>query len=191
MLHAIITVIPLIINMQDMCVEPYDLKHTTGKVHGEVTHFDVGRIPFKDKAGHHLWLRPEVIPAFIDMVEQANKDGFLIKLNSAHRTPEHQYRLWVRMPDIAGHPNRGGDRTHQTGYSIDISGTLKIFTNKNIKRWEKRYNRKMNVAHCDKRTWGYKCPTVLYWWLKKNAKRFGFENDVAGERWHWTYTKGQ
>ena len=29
--------------------------------------------------------------------------------------------------------------------------------------------------------------TRAYSWLKNNARRFGFVNDVAGEYWHWTY----
>lgn len=28
-----------------------------------------------------------------------------------------------------------------------------------------------------------------YKWLKANAARFGFRNDVRGEFWHWTYVK--
>src|SRR5688572_552967 len=27
-----------------------------------------------------------------------------------------------------------------------------------------------------------------YKWLKKNASKFGFKEDVAGEPWHWTWT---
>lgn len=29
--------------------------------------------------------------------------------------------------------------------------------------------------------------TRAYRWLKNNASRFGFRNDVGGEYWHWTY----
>ena len=29
--------------------------------------------------------------------------------------------------------------------------------------------------------------TAAYNWLKNNASKYGFKNDVAGEYWHWTY----
>jgi len=160
-----------------------------GKVYGEVQDFEVQRTPFVDQDGNSMWLHPKVIHPLLDLVEQANKDGHFIKLNSAHRSHKHQRRLWLRMPDVAGHPDKQGPYSHQTGYSIDIAGTLKKFSHKQKRRWERRNKRKMRVSHCDKRNWGYICPTILYWWLKRNAPLYGFINDVRGERWHWTYRK--
>ncbi|MEN9799809.1 MAG: hypothetical protein RL653_3506, partial [Pseudomonadota bacterium] len=31
--------------------------------------------------------------------------------------------------------------------------------------------------------------TRAYNWLKQNASRYGFVNDVGGEFWHWTYKR--
>ncbi len=31
--------------------------------------------------------------------------------------------------------------------------------------------------------------TRAYRWLKANASRYGFVNDVRGEPWHWTYRR--
>lgn len=33
--------------------------------------------------------------------------------------------------------------------------------------------------------------TAAYAWLKQNAQRYGFENDVPTEHWHWTYAAGK
>jgi len=158
-----------------------------GRVRGQRQPVELQRIPFRDRGQHSLWMNSEAVPAFIDLVEAANSAGFHIRLNSAYRTYAHQRRLWLKMPGIAGDPNHGGTHTHQTGYSIDIDGTQLKFVNSYINQWEKRNRKKMDLAHCDKHSWGYKCPTQLYWWLRKNAKRYGFINDVKSERWHWTY----
>jgi LAS superfamily LD-carboxypeptidase LdcB len=32
--------------------------------------------------------------------------------------------------------------------------------------------------------------TKAFNWLKNNADKYGFKNDVAGEFWHWTYKGG-
>jgi LAS superfamily LD-carboxypeptidase LdcB len=29
--------------------------------------------------------------------------------------------------------------------------------------------------------------TKAYSWLKANAAKYGFKNDVGGEYWHWTF----
>ncbi len=31
--------------------------------------------------------------------------------------------------------------------------------------------------------------TKAYNWLKANASKYGFQNDVRGEFWHWTYKR--
>jgi len=164
-----------------------ELKLTTGKVRGQTEHFIVERIPFTDSDGQPFWINPRVASPFADLVEAANKEGYFVSINSAHRTPQEQRKLWLAMPDIAGHPDHGSERSHQTGYAIDIAGTSKPFSHFYVREWQQKHNRKMHLAHCDKRSWGYKCPTVFYWWLKRNAHRFGFYENVKSERWHWTY----
>lgn len=139
------------------------VKDATGVVHGEEIHFDIERIPFRDRGGHELWLRRgKPAEAFLDMVSYAAAHGYEIRLNSAYRTYDHQMRLWKRMPDLAGEPGKGGHRTHQTGCSIDIDGTIRVID---------------GVEH----------KTILFWWLNRFAKKFGFVNDVPSEPWHWTY----
>lgn len=158
-----------------------------GVVEGQTIRFRLSKLPFRDRAGHALWLRPAAASSLLELVEKANRSGFEIDLNSAYRTTEQQLYLWHKKPGIAGHPMRGGERTHQTGFAVDISGTERNYTWSDIQGWERLHKRKMQLKHCRKEKWGYSCPTMLYWWLVRSAPRFGFKNNVPGERWHWTY----
>ena len=54
-----------------------------------------------------------------------------------------------------------GWSNHQMGVAIDIENTL--------------YRGKK---------------TSTYWWLVKNAGRFGFQQPMSWEPWHWEYVKG-
>lgn len=141
----------------------YQEKIAQGVVYGNKVSLHLERLPFKNRRGESLWLRKgKPTEYFLDMVAYALSHGYEIKLNSAYRTYEHQMRLWKQMPDIAGQPGHGGWRTHQTGCSIDISGTIKEIN---------------GVQH----------KTILYWWLKRFGPQFHFYNTVDDEPWHWTY----
>lgn len=138
-------------------------RFVNGVVRGDLKTFEVERIPFRSRGDKPLWMRKgKPAEAFRDMVAYAMSHGYEIRLNSAYRTYRHQMKLWRRMPHLAGEPGMGGYRTHQTGCSIDISGTLREYHGEDRK-------------------------TMLYWWLKRFAKKFNFVNDVPSEPWHWTY----
>lgn len=163
-------------------------EEATGLAYGEPVEFKIRPIPFQDRRGDTLWLQPDAANDFLDLVELANAHGYEIKLNSAYRTKEHQMRLWKQMPDVAANPMNNGERTHQTGVSVDIAGTARFFSWAEVEKWEQENNKRMDVSHCMQVEGGYECPTMLYWWLNRFAKKFNFENDVPSERWHWTYT---
>lgn len=164
-----------------------DCKNVIGLANKTQHNFSVVEIPFKDRRGNRLWLQPSAAESFMDMVEMATAHGYEVKLNSAYRTRAHQMRLWRRMPDIAAHPMTGGKRTHQMGFSVDIAGTERLFTWSYLKKYKSKYGKSIKTGHCRLVDQGYKCPTLLYWWLNRFAARFNFVNDVEGERWHWTY----
>ena len=121
----------------------------------------VSSIHQKDSDGSTLTLSPDAAKGFREMRAAAAKDGFHLDVTSAFRTYSEQRRLRTLKGELAAKP---GYSSHQMGMSVDISGTTRIFKGKR--------NR-----------------TILYWWLVRNAKNFGFYNDVEGEAWHWTFYK--
>jgi len=134
-----------------------------GLVHGSKVTFEVERIHLKDSGGNEMWLRRgEVAEAFRDLLEEATQEGFEIRLNESYRTPEQQRAMWKSKDYRAADPVRAGERSHMTGYAIDVARSRRLVNGKYRK-------------------------TLLFWWLKKNAKRFGFHHSVEGEPWHLIY----
>lgn len=134
-----------------------------GYIHEEKVALYLEKIPFVDHRGRQLYFRKGApTQALMDMVTYAASHGYEIQLNSAYRTFEHQKELWKKIPHLAAEPGKGGPRSHQTGCAVDIRGTIKEIN-------------------------GIQHKTILYWWLNRFAKKFGFVNNVEGEPWHWTY----
>ena len=131
-----------------------------GYKHGKAYYFCARELPMKEYAtGNRVVLEKRAAESFVDMVSDAAKDGFHIKVNHSYRTYWEQKRLKRRKGDLAAKP---GWSDHQVGRSIDIIGTRRLINGKHYR-------------------------TILYWWLRKNASKYGFYEDVAGEKWHWTY----
>jgi len=122
----------------------------------------VSPIHQKGADGAPLFLSAAAADKFRDMTAAAARDGFYLKVTSAYRTYRHQLRLKRKKGNFAARP---GWSTHQQGSSIDICGTTRTIN-------------------------GKKRRTILYWWMVRNGKKFGFYNDVDGELWHWTYVDG-
>lgn len=108
------------------------------------------------------YLEEEAAERFREMHAAAAMDGIELRVNSGFRTHKQQQRLYRRKgPSIAATP---GFSNHQLGLAVDID---------NCERWIE------GTAH----------PTIVYWWLKRNAPKFGFHQTVEHERWHWVYQK--
>lgn len=119
----------------------------------------VSSIHQKSRDGRTLTLSPTAARGFREMTAAAAKDGFHLHVTSAFRTHLEQKRLHSLKGELAAKP---GYSSHQMGMSVDIAGTTRMVGDK-------------------------KNRTILYWWLVRNAKKFGFYNDVDGETWHWTF----
>lgn len=162
-----------------------DLRLATGRVYGKDTYFLLEKIPFRSGPGHQQWLRHgEVHSSFMAMVKEAEKH-FDFGVNSSYRTWRHQRRLWREMPDVAVNPYRAGARSHMTGYSVDFSGTYAFVSHKRVKaKW-------FSKKWCRAVEGGFRCPTRFFWWLRKNAHKYGFKNTVKSEPWHWKFVAKQ
>ena len=113
----------------------------------------------RDRRNKILLLSAEAADHFREMMVRAAKDGFHLQVISAFRTHREQRILRKRRGDLAAPP---GWSNHQQGLSVDLAGTTREIR-------------------------GKKYRTILYWWLVRNAKEYGFYNDVPHEPWHWTY----
>jgi D-alanyl-D-alanine carboxypeptidase len=124
------------------------------------------RITIKAIPSHHdkkRYLQKEAARSFLEMHAAAAKDGIELKVNSAFRSFSEQKRLYRKLgPELAAKP---GFSNHQLGLAVDIADTERS---------------------CDKG----KCPTIKYWWLRRNAHFYGFKQTLKHERWHWEWVDG-
>lgn len=119
------------------------------------------RVPGEDKDQIPIYLEPEAAEAWQDLLEYAARSGVELRLNYGFRTPEQQLRLYRKNRQLAARP---GESDHELGISVDIAGTRE----RRGRGWRK---------------------TALFYWLRHEAPRFGFVNDVPGESWHWTFLR--
>jgi LAS superfamily LD-carboxypeptidase LdcB len=169
---------------EDMCIDyrmEYDVP-TEGYDHGEKIVLLCSTIPFQKSKYEWFKLETEAAHSFMDLAEAANHRGFDIDVNSAYRTKHEQKKLRRRLGDIAAPV---GWSNHQSGTAVDIDGTMAFVPEHRIKK--KWFSKKRCKASFKHGTFGYYCPTRLFWWLKRNAPKYGFYNTVDNEPWHWDY----
>lgn len=173
---------------EGMCYENMSIDYsihydrpTEGYEMGEKVIFNSSTIPFKKDNGDYFVLETEAAKSFLDLVEAATKAKFKIVVNSAFRTRKEQTQLRRKLGDLAA---RVGWSNHQSGTAVDIAGMMAFVP-------EHRINPKHFSRRCQSDfkgdVFGYECPTRLFWWMKKNAPKFGFYNTVEDEPWHWDY----
>lgn len=104
-------------------------------------------------------LRSDAAAAFLAMQRDARAAGINISAGSGFRTNEEQIELYRR------YMNGTGNEAARPGYS----------------------NHQGGVAMDIKGVGSY--GSAAYKWLKANAGRYGFVDDVGGEYWHWHYTR--
>lgn len=111
------------------------------------------------------YLSPNAAVAFLDLYSEAIKNGHDMVLSSAYRTRQQQKNLRKTRKRFAA---RIGHSKHQLGIAFDIKGTTR---------------------KCGRRR--KRCKTELFYWLKENAGRYGFVNNVKNEPWHWSFVGQQ
>jgi len=131
----------------------------TAYTEGRPVFMAVNPIYQRDKNNKELFLSKRAATHFTDMMVDAAKQGFHIKVISAFRTHREQ-KILRRRKGIMAAPAGWSD--HQQGLSVDIAGTRRTIKGKKHK-------------------------TILYWWLVRNAEKYKFYNDVPDEPWHWTF----
>jgi peptidoglycan hydrolase-like protein with peptidoglycan-binding domain len=109
--------------------------------------------------GNGEYMRTDAARAFLKMQASAKRAGISLSATSGFRTMAEQKHLYALWQ--AGQ----GNLAARPGFSNHQGGIA------------------MDVGGVN----GYH--TSAYNWLSRNAKRFGFVNDVGGEYWHWTYKR--
>lgn len=163
---------------------------------GSVYAHDLVRIPGKGLDKKDLFLSREAASSYLDLLEHANRDGLQLRVNYAYRTNKLQRRIYIRNLRRCEKYGKEspycvpvalpGKSTHNLGISIDIADTFRDYTLLEVESLSEKRKERIKKS-CKKMSDIYRCRTVLYWWLKKNAPRHGFYADVRGEYWHWTF----
>lgn len=107
--------------------------------------------------GSGEWMRLDVAKNFLAMKKAAAKRGISLSATSGFRSMAEQRYLYNLY--LSGR----GNLAARPGYSNHQGGLS------------------MDIGGVN----GY--GTKAFNWLKANAGRYGFRNDVGGEFWHWTY----
>jgi peptidoglycan hydrolase-like protein with peptidoglycan-binding domain len=107
--------------------------------------------------GNGQYMRADAADGFLRMQAAARAAGINLTATSGFRTMEQQQELYRR------YLNGTGNLAARPGYSNHQGGIS------------------MDIGGIG----GY--GTRAYNWLRDNAARFGFRNDVGGEPWHWTF----
>lgn len=130
--------------------------------HGQKIIIQAKTIPSHHSGEIHI-LEVEAANAFREMHAAAARDGIELRVNSSFREMKEQKNLFYKKGSkFAAKP---GFSNHQSGTAVDIANTELYIPVK-----------------CNQ-----KCPTLTYWWLKRNAHLFGFYQTVPHERWHWQW----
>ena len=141
----------------------------------------------KENSSKKIYLRKEVLTAFLKMKDEALKANVSLKVISGTRNFEHQKNIWnykwnvkfknlsplKRVKKILEYSSMPSTSRHHWGTDLDINNLSNThFLNGTGKK--------------------------TYDWLLKNAAKFGFhqvytskENGRTGyqeEKWHWSYT---
>lgn len=161
---------------------------------GELFFFYAEKLPLRDQNGNEAYLEEEAAQDFKELLAFATKEGYFLNLNFAfrdHQEQEYWYNRYQKKckkdPFYCNLAAKPGHSTHQEGKSVDIKGCTRYFSNSEIKKKPLKTRRWIKKS-CKKMSNGYSCRTILFWWLKNNASKFNFYNDVEGEPWHWTHS---
>lgn len=149
---------------------------TTAKVPWLGQLVEVTLLPIKPAKGDQpaLMMYEEAAHAFVQMDAAARQDGITLNVNTAFRDHEYQKRLYAEYmaAKAAGKPHAvvavPGTSDHERGLSVDIETGVPESL---------RTASKAEKARSSK----------IYKWLYENAEKWGFENDVSSEPWHWTH----
>lgn len=125
------------------------------------------------KDGGKIYVTTETRKHLVEMLEQAEEDGFLIQAESGYRSAHYQKKIYKKMlqegrdfDDIVRYVAPPGYSNHMLGTAVDFSPS----------------------------NWRF-ADTEQYLWLQEHGASFGFEETYSEtnemkmpwESWHWQY----
>jgi len=160
-------------------------------------HPDFVPVPARYCSRGGMYLRREVLDAFVRMHDAALRDGIRLTIRSATRNFDAQKRIWVGKW-TGRRPIEGGENLARTTPD-PVERARKILRYSSMPgssrhHWGTDVDLNYLANSYFKKGRGYK----MYRWMKKHAAEYGFyqvytakgpERPVGyeEERWHWTY----
>ena len=159
-------------------------------------HNDFSEIPieYADRAG--LYIRTEVLEAFIKMYDHAAADDIHYTIRSATRNFDYQKGIWERK--WTG-KTQLSDGSSAADISSEINRAKKILLYSSMPGTSRHHwGTDIDLNSFDNDYFSIGAGLIEYQWLQEHAHSYGFcqtytdkSNGRAGyeeEKWHWTYT---
>ncbi len=133
--------------------------------------------------GEIFWLRKEVAVKYLEMANQAEKDGIKLYIISAFRSFEDQKKIWqYKMKKYSSLPRE--ERIKKILQYFTVPGTSRH-------HWGTEIDLVSDNPKFFKTIQGQK----IFNWLTNNAPWYGFflpyasgrTNGIKEEKWHWSY----
>ena len=110
------------------------------------------------------------LPFVKAIIEAANRDKVVLRINEGFRTWEEQFGF--RYRNVI-------DKSKMNDRNYLITADNGLFTPRTAKPG---YSNHQNGNAYD-----FNVPPIVYKWMFDNAKTYGFIRTVESERWHWQY----
>ena len=156
------------------------------------------RIPDKFQGGSRVWGHKDAVEAFVRMAEDAEANGYKLKIVSAFRSFSDQKQIWE---------DKWTGKTLVGGKKLNISihdskeRALKILTYSSMPATSRHHwGTDFDINSIDPKFFNTKDGKHIYDWLVAHAPQYGFcqvysHKGDAGERttgyeeekWHWSY----
>ncbi|MEL6389252.1 MAG: D-alanyl-D-alanine carboxypeptidase family protein [Bacteroidota bacterium] len=159
-------------------------------------HPDFAAIPTSLADREGLFLRKEVLDAFIQMHDTALDAGHKMFIRSATRNFDYQKGIWTRK--WSGETGLS-DGTRASAIADPVERSKKILRYSSMPGTSRHHwGTDLDINSFDNDYFETGPGAELYQWMKANAKEFGFcqpytaktdgRTGYEEERWHWSYT---
>ena len=181
---------------------PYDVLVLVNKYNQLPAQFNQNNLVNMDKKytlsdGKQYWLAAVAYEKYVQMWEDAKKEGLSMMVVSAYRTEDYQRNLYNKRLRAYGivyadnYSARAGHSEHQTGLAIDIGSTKTSFEYTNEFKWLQEHAHEYGfiMRYPKGKTWitGYEYEPWHYRFVGVDAATKIFEEGITFEEYYAKY----